>query len=182
MKALIALLLTIFGIAALTSFATAAGTVNYSYLIGTGFLCGLDSSACPDIAMAGNGDTVEITGSGTFSIHPKSVSGGGTFVHKDSSGNVIGSGTWTATELISFHSYGSGSAQGLPAVTEGGLALIRVHLVSTTGIELDAVLQVDCTLGDKIPGGAKEGVRLALQGLDFNFNKEVSGFTVFIRD
>lgn len=50
---------------------------TYEYLIGTGLLCDLDPSACPDVAMAPNGDTVEITGSGTFTIHPDSVTGGG---------------------------------------------------------------------------------------------------------
>jgi hypothetical protein len=42
------------------------------------------------------------------------------------------------------------------------------------------VLQVDCTLGNP-PTGAIEGVRLAVKG-HLNFNKEVSGFTLFIAD
>ncbi len=150
-----------------------SGAATYRYLIGTGLLCGLAPSACPDVAMAPNGDTIVLTGSGTLSIHPKSVTGGGTFVHKRGAATV-GSGTWTATQLLSFVGYGCGGA-GLPANFCGGRAIIRVHLSAG----LDAILQVDCLIGT-FPAGAIEGVRLAVPGA-LNFNKEVSGFTLFIR-
>ncbi len=163
-----------------------SGHAEYKYLIGTGLLCGLDPSACPTIAMAENGDTIEIAGEGTLSIHPKSATGSGTFAHKDSNGNILATGTWEATELLSFHSYGDGTPQGLPANFEGGLALIRVHLLPDAGGPgFDAIMQVDCLLG-KVPGengksnGVVEGIRLAVQG-GTNFNKEVSGFTLFIK-
>ncbi len=160
---------------------SAADTSNYSYLIGTGFLCDLDPSACPTISKASNGDTIEVTGSGTLSIHPKSVTGEGTFVHKDAEGDVVAEGTWTAEQLLSLHSYGSASAQGLPEELEGGLALIRVGLYVEGDKVGTATLQIDCVLGDKIPNSATEGIRLAVQSGP-NFNKEVSGFTVFIRE
>ena len=150
-----------------------SGARTYTYLLGTSFLCGLDPSACPDIARAPNGDTVTITGAGTFSIHPKSVTGGGGFVHKNAAGAVLVSGTWTATQLLAFHSFGN--QPDLPPELEGGHALIRVHL--SPGF--DAILQVDCAIG-KVPPGHGEGVRLAVQNV-LNFNEKVSGFTVFIR-
>ena len=176
--AALALMLSVLGA---SSVAADSGSANYVYLIGTEPLCGLDPSACPDVARAANGDTIDMTGSGTLSIHPKSVSGGGDFVHKDAAGNVLGSGTWTATELLSFHSYGSAAVQGLPSEFEGGKAMIRVHLSPAAGgAGFDAILRVTCLLGDKIPASAEEGVRLAVQGI-LNFNKEVSGFTLFIR-
>ncbi len=156
-----------------------AGAATYSYLIAVDPLCDLDPSACPAIARAPNGDTIEVAGSGMLSIHPKSATGSGTFVHKDPSGAVIGSGTWTATELMSFHSYGSGSAQGLPEEFFGGKAMIRIHLVAAGGFETDGVMQVDCVLGDRIPAGAMEGIRLNVPGIA-NFNREVSGFTLYI--
>ena len=157
-------------------------TINYKYLIGTVPLCGFDPTACPDISVSSNDDTIEITGEGTFSIHPKSVTGGGAFVHKNSDGDVLGSGTWEAVRLLTFRSYGSGAAQGLPSEFEGGKALMRVHLTpDSDGPGFDAILWVDCTLGDKIPTSAKEGIRLAVRGAP-NFNKEVSGFTLFIRE
>lgn len=178
----LALIVAVVGFASMAGRSVSAGeTANYSYLIGEGFLCDLDPSACPDISTASNGHTVEVTGSGTLSIHPKSVTGAGTFVHKDAEGDVLAEGTWTAEQLISFHSYGSGSVQGLPEELEGGLALIRVGLYVGGEKVSTAILQVDCLLGDKIPSGAAEGIRLAVQGAP-NFNKEVSGFTVFVRE
>ncbi|MBI4035884.1 hypothetical protein HY383_02960 [Candidatus Daviesbacteria bacterium] len=149
-----------------------AGTVNYEYHIGDNFLGVVHG---PTVVRASNGDTIEITGSGILSVHNKSVSGGGTFVHKDSSGNVLGNGTWTAVQLLSFKSYGNGVPQGTPEEFEGGLALIRVHL--SPGF--DAIMQVDCLLGNP-PAGAEEGVRLAIQGV-LNFNKEISGETLYVR-
>ena len=148
---------------------SSSGSATLQYLAGTGFLCGLEPTACPDIAMADNGDTIEITGSGTLTIHPNSVSGGGTFTHKDSSGNVLGSGTWTTQALISFNPYAV-----LPNNLAGGSALIRVHLSDG----FDAILQIDCAIG--APPGHGEGVRLNIQDV-INFNKKVSGITIYIK-
>lgn len=168
-------------VALATKTVVAMETINYHYLIGTGFLCGLDPSACPDVSKASNGDVIELIGKGTLSIYPKTVGGGGTFKHRDANGKLLAEGVWKAEQLLSFHSYGSGSVQGLPKELEGGLGLIRVGLW-VKGVKVaEGVLQVDCLLGDKIPEGAAEGVRLAVQGGP-NFNKEVSGFTVYIRD
>ncbi len=148
---------------------SASGAATFQYLAGTGFLCGLEADACPDIARADNGDTIEISGTGTLGIHPKSVSGGGTFTHKDSSGNVLESGTWTSQKLISFVPYAV-----LPNNLAGGEALIRVHLSDG----FDAILQIDCAIG--APPGHGEGVRLNIQDV-INFNKKVSGITLYIK-
>lgn len=156
-----------------TAFAD-SGARSYDYLLGTSFLCGLAPSACPDIARAPNGDTVTLAGSGTFDIHAKSVTGGGTFIHKSAAGATLAGGTWTATELLAFHSYGT--AAGLPSTFEGGQALIRVHL----SVGLDGILSVNCAIGAPPPSGQPEGVRLDVPGV-INFNKQVSGFTLFIR-
>ncbi len=158
-----------------------SGSASYAYLLGTGLVCGLPvPNACPDIAMAPNGDTVELTGSGTLSIHSKSATGGGTFTHKDPQGNVRGSGTWTTLELLSFHSFGSAAAQGFPPELFGGKALLRVHLTPTAGgAGFDAILRITCLFGNKIPAGDMEGIRLNVPGV-VNFNTEVSGLTLFI--
>ena len=175
---LIAVLVLILSVLSVGSVSADSGSATYQYLIGTGFLCSLDPSGCPDVAMADNGDTIDITGSGTLSIHPDSVSGGGTFTHHIAGGSA--SGTWTAEELLSFVSYGS-SPLFPPALTTGK-ALIRVHLVADGGSpQADAILRVTCVFpGAKVPAGADEGVRLNIQDL-LNFNTEVSGFTVFIK-
>src|SRR5919201_4697562 len=62
----------------------------------------------PNTAVAPNGDEVAITGEGVFSVHPKSVEAEGEFTHTDSLGNVLATGTWTATDLLTYQSYGCG--------------------------------------------------------------------------
>lgn len=152
-----------------------SGFRAYNYLV--------PATTPTDVAMATNGDTITIVGSGTFTIHPDAVTGAGTFVHKDSSGTVLASGTWTATQLVSFVSYGSGSLQGLPPSFEGGKAVIRVHAVVTggpdTGFEVNALLTVYCLLGSP-PAGQDEGIKLNVQDI-INFNMQDGGNTLFIR-
>jgi hypothetical protein len=159
-----------------------SGARTYDFLIASDFLCGLEPSACPAIAMAENGDTVEITGAGTFTIHPDTVHGGGSFAHKDAAGHVLFTGTWTAVEVLSFHSYGSGAVQGLPQEFEGGQLMLRVLMDpgEPGGARFPAILWVHCLLGDKIPQGSEEGIRLNVPGV-LNFQQTVSGFTLFIR-
>src|SRR5712692_339210 len=123
-------LVAVLVLAGMASGVTAAqadsGPQTFAFLAGTGpVLCALDPSACPDVARADNGDTVEITGSGMLSIHAKTVSGVGTFVHRAQDGTLRGEGTWTATDLLSFNSYGT--QPDLPPNLFGGLARIRVH-------------------------------------------------------
>lgn len=151
------------------------GVIDFPAL--DGLLCDL-GIPCPDVATASNGDTIVIEGHGTLSVHPKSVTGGGTFTHNFAEGS--GSGTWEAIELLSFKSYGSNVPGGLPASFEAGKAIIRVHLVAGE-MEAHGILTVGCLLGGPSePGGAFEGVRLNLQGGP-NFNKPDVGATLFIR-
>lgn len=152
---------------------TGGSAVSYSYLVGVRFL------ASPDVALAPNGDRVELTGQGTLALHPVSVSGSGRFTHKAPDGSVRATGTWTAIELSSFNSYGT-LPPPFPQNFEGGLAIIRVHLTPDAGgLGVDAVLEIQCLVGSP-PGGADEGVRLAVDG-GANFNRQVSGETLFIR-
>ena len=154
-------------------------SASYKYMIATGFL----EEHGPDIAMARNGDTIELMGEGTFTTNPKTITGEGTFVHKNAEGEVIGTGKWAATKLISFQSYGDGTPQGLPAEFEGGRALVKVILdPDGIGPSFEGTLKITCLLGDKIPKKAEEGIQLAVRGIPIHFNKEVGGETVFIRE
>ena|SRR2546428_535711 len=154
-----------------------SGHRDYQYLAGVQPLCDIEPSACPDIARASNGDTVELTGSGALSIHPASVTGSGDFTHKNANGDVLATGTWSALKLESFTSYGT--SPDLPPNLEGGHVVILVQLFVGGAPVHTAILQVDCAIG-KPPPGHTEGIRLAVQGA-LNFNKKVSGLTVFIR-
>jgi len=154
------------------------GPATYAYHAGDAFLAALNPAFAPDVAMAANGDRIEFVGTGTLSVFPKAVTGGGTFKHMTSAGAVVAMGTWTATELLSFQSYGGSTA--VPATFRAGLAMIRVHLTPSGGGGLDATLRISCHLpGTEIPGGFEEGIRLAVDGA-VNFNHEVSGNTLFL--
>ena len=178
---LLAIGLIVFGLLFLVRGASASAqsaTVTYTDLVGSGPLCSLAQNACPDVASAPNGDTISLAGSGTLSIHPKSVTGSGTYIHKNASGTVLDQGTWTAHQLLSFVSYGT--APPFPPTYEGGKALVSIHLSpSTGGAGFDGVLRITCLIGSP-PAGAHEGIRLDIQH-GINFNKEVSGNTLFIR-
>ncbi len=156
----------------------AKSTMTFSYLLGTGPFCELEETACPDIAMAPNGDTISIAGSGTLSVFPKSVTGGGTFTHKHADGSVAANGTWTATQLVEFLSYGDATPQGLPASFFGGKATIMVNIFVGSTLVHTAILTVHCLLGNP-PMGAHEGIRLNVQDA-VNYNQEVSGDTLFL--
>ncbi|HKO15692.1 MAG TPA: hypothetical protein VJU87_05605 [Gemmatimonadaceae bacterium] len=135
-----------------------------------------------DFTQASNGDQIELRGRGPLGIHPKSASGGGTFTHRNASGMVLGSGAWTVTELLSFQSYGPPSP-GFPVPNaSAGKAQFRVVFTPAgTTLELPGIMDVECILpGSAAPGGTIEGTRVVVPSVA-NFNKPVSGGTLFIR-
>jgi hypothetical protein len=134
----------------------------------------------PNISRASNGDTVAVTGEGTFSVHPKSVSGGGTFVHTLASGGSV-SGTWTADRLVSFVPYGCGVIFGnpLPPNFCGGRMVTTVTLTPTGGTSIKGKLTIICLIGYP-PPSSKEGIRLVVPG-HANFNKQVEGMNLFVK-
>lgn len=147
-------------------------------------------AAASNFGVAANGDRVEVTGSGTFSIHPKSVSATGSFTHRDSGGAVVGAGTWTATELLAFHSYGCGVLTfpdpdiTLPENFCGGILKLRVELETSAGT-FDGMLTVFCIIGEHAPASHTfpspgEGVTLNVPGV-INFSHTDGGMNVFIR-
>jgi len=136
-----------------------------------------------DVTEASNGDRVRLQGTGPLSIHPKSASGGGTFTHTNAAGTVLGTGTYTVTELIAFQSYGmSPLVPPLPAGATAGKAQFRVEIrPQGTTLVHEGLLDVECRLpGVDVPGGTVEGIRLVVPGVA-NFNKPVSGATIFIK-
>ena len=152
--------------------------IGFRYLVGSGFtelgqVCNLGVS-CPPAAMASNGDTIEIVGEGELNIRerngkPGSVTGGGSFIHKDATGNVLGVGTWTAKRLLRFDPFGPGV--GTPPTWEAGRVKIRVRLVDDVGgTKATGILEVGCHLpGNSGAPGTIEGARLqVLGGLNFN--------------
>ncbi len=163
-----------------------SATVSYSWHAGgpTPTAIGVLDFGAPT-AVAPNGETIQLIGSGLMSLHPKSVSGGGTYTRMDPNGNVVGSGTWTATRLKSFKPFGD-SALGvfLPGTSTGRMHL-RVTLHPESGGNIEGNMTIDCQLPDVVtPPSIIEGVRLGLTGGP-NFNKvqqdPFTGGTLFIR-
>jgi len=145
---------------------------DFKYLLGVAPIPG------PDKAEAENEDVITLTGSGTLSVHPKSVTGGGSFTHTNAAGKVLAKGTWTALDLLSFKSYGT-SFPAFPANFTGGEALIRIHLLPAgDGPGPDAILTIECLIGDP-PAGKTEGIRVAVEDGP-NFNEQAGGATLFI--
>ena len=183
-------------------------SVNYNFLIASGFLCDPnESTACPAVARAGDGETVEIAGAGTLGVTNKSVTAVGAFIDKAPNGYIVASGVWTATQLVSFESYGldpgallrdypqfrtfaplamgrgmmGGPMAGLMAgpVAAGGLAVIRIRLLPDAGTASDGLLRVNCAKG-KVPAEElSDGVRLTITAGPV-FDEQVSGRTVFL--
>jgi hypothetical protein len=140
-----------------------------------------------NVSQAANGDRVAITGEGEFQVHPKAVEAEGEFTHTDAAGTVIASGTWTATKLIAYQSYGCGVVEGdpLPPNFCGGKLKMAVVLTPDgTDLQIPAILTVFCIIGPNPPNShddeSGEGITLVVPGV-INFNKLVSGMNVYIQ-
>ena len=140
----------------------------------------------PNFGSAPNGDMITITGHADFSVNPKSAEGSGTFTHKTSTGTVVGSGTWTATELLDYQSYGCGIVFDitLPPNFCGGKVKLRVTLTTPLG-QLPATMTVICIIGPNPPNSAfgdnrSEGAMLDVPGV-INFNHTAGGDNVIIQ-
>src|SRR5438132_11644306 len=115
----------------------------------------------PNVSQASNGDRVTVTGEGEFAIHPKSATAEGRFVHTDSSGAVLATGTWTATDLLEFQPYGCGVVHNFPtpgATTPlppdfcGGAVKMTVTLTPEgTSLAIPGILTVFCIIGPNPP-------------------------------
>jgi hypothetical protein len=176
-------------------------SVNYTLAIGSGFLCDPgDSVSCPAIAKSANGDSYEISGAGMFDAHNKAVQATGTYAHKSPSGNVLDRGVWIANNLVSFDSYGAApnallhqtaplgpvllgpkrTPMALGPMPTGGVAVLRIQLLSVLGRSTTAVLQLNCALGNFPPERSVDGVRLTLGADNTEFSEEESGRVMFL--
>jgi hypothetical protein len=145
----------------------------------------------PNTSMASNGDTLALTGTGVFSTHPKSVTASGTFIHRVAGGGTF-TGTWTATQLLSFEFYGCGVIPSIgatlpPNLCGGALKMRVMFMPSGTTASLPGIITVFCVVGPQAPTPhdnptqpGEEGATAVLPGVA-NFNKIVSGMNIYIR-
>ncbi len=150
------------------------------------------------VARAATGETIQISGSGTFNLQPKSVSGSAdliaaafgpvprTFTQRDASGRVVAQGTWQLTQVLSYRSFGPATPEqiaffgGLPPGSEGGKVMIKVALFVAGMHVHDGILTIVCELG-QAPKNSEEETLLLVQDTSTNFNHAVSGDNIFIR-
>jgi hypothetical protein len=141
----------------------------------------------PNLGVAPNGDQIAISGEAEFSVNPKAVKGGGSFTHKNAAGAVQATGTWTATGLLDYQSYGCGVVFGteIPPNFCGGKVSMRVTLKTPVG-ELPGILTVICVIGPNPPnsiisnGDRSEGATLDVPGI-VNFNHSAGGDNVIVQ-
>jgi hypothetical protein len=95
-------------------------------------------------------------------------------------------GTWDATGLIEYQSYGCGVVFGEPLPSPnlcGGAVKMKVTLHTPNG-DLSGILTVICVIGDHAPGAVfgprTEGVTLDIPGV-INFNHSIEGENVYIQ-
>ncbi len=171
-------------VSALTLALFAPATAQGAHTSGT-FLLVMEA---PNFGVAANGDEVEVTGEGEFSASAKTVSASGEFVHLDAEGNVLVTGTWTATQLISFSFYG---CRFIPAIGVdtgndnfcGGALKMRVMLDTPLG-QISGIMTVFCIIGPQAPSSHNEpegeGVTLDVPGI-INFTHTAHGMNVYVR-
>jgi hypothetical protein len=135
----------------------------------------------PNVAMASNGDTLALTGMGEFSTHPKSVTASGGFTHNVAGGGTV-TGTWTATDLLSFEFYGCGVVPSIgatlpPNACGGALKLRVVFTPAGTSLTIPGIITVFCVIGPQAPpphdnptAPGEEGATAVVPGIA-NFNK-----------
>jgi len=178
MRRLILFVLALTAAAVLAPTVAVADSTSHTYLLEMGE---------PNLGVAANGDQIAITGGGQFSVNPNGVEASGQFIHTDSSGNVLAAGTWTATGLINYQSYGCGEVFGqpIPPFLCGGAVKMSVMLTPTgTSLQVPGILTVFCVIGTHVPnsvfGPLTEGVTLNVPGIQ-NFNHSVGGENDYVQ-
>ncbi len=111
------------------------------------------------------GNTILVTGSGSFDPSAGTVIGSGSFTIFNSGGAVVNRGTWKATSFVSFDSFG-GFSPGL----QGGVLNITVTLSSNAGTPVS--MAVTCRIKAP-PNTGAEGIIIG------SFTNTLAGHTLF---
>ena len=138
-------------------------------LVSIDFVKGTVSAGGRASAIAQDGSTITLTGSGTFDPgDPDDVTGGGTWT---ATGSVAGSGTYEVESLVSFISAPGAFPSGLrdlignPADASAGLAFLQIEFSN----EEHGILAVSCALPGPpaAPPSIFEGIRVSMGFVDF---------------
>jgi hypothetical protein len=150
--------------------ATAPNNESNSYL----FFLEVPNSA-QDVA----GDTLAVTGEGTFSVHPNSASGGGAYTFTGADGTTF-SGTWTVTGLVDFQPYGCGVIFGTPIPPDlcGGRLVLNVTATTPFGPQ-SGQLTIYCEIGNP-PPSSEEGITAVIPSVG-SFSRQTGGMNVYVK-
>ena len=132
-----------------------------------------------NFAGASNGESFGITGIGDLTLNPKSVCGGGEWIHNDDNGDPIASGSWEVEQLMSYLDYGPSPL--FPPFVQyihAGKSIMRIHLGEPANV--DAILTIYCILpAVQTPPSWPEGIKISIQNGGPNFNQIFQGGTFF---
>jgi hypothetical protein len=136
----------------------------------------------PTVSASSTGLTLETELEGSFNVTNRTASGDGSYAVMDGA-TVLESGTFTLTGLVAFQFYGCGEVEGieLPPDLCGGQATFGFHSTSSTGVQRDGLIVVNCQIhdpGGQAPPGTSEGVTANARGV--NFNSHVTGDNLFV--
>jgi hypothetical protein len=133
----------------------------------------------PNVSQDAAGDTLGVTGEGTWSVHPKSTNVSGAFTFTAADGTTF-SGTWTANDLVTFQPYGCGQVFGnpLPPNFCGGRVVFDVTATTPFGLQRGQ-LTVFCVIGNP-PPSVEEGIAAVIPSVG-DFSRHIHGMNHYVK-
>jgi hypothetical protein len=133
----------------------------------------------PNSAQDAAGDTLAVTGDGSFGVHPKSASGGGAYTFTAADGTTF-SGTWTVDRLVAFQPYGCGVIFGTPIPPDlcGGRVVLDVTATTPFGPQ-SGQLTIYCEIGSP-PPSTEEGITAVIPSVG-SFSRQTGGGNVYVK-
>lgn len=137
----------------------------------------------PNVSQDAAGDTLGVTGHGTWSVHPKSTDVSGAYTFTGADGTSF-SGTWTANDLVAFQPYGCGVVHFpsgdviLPPDFCGGRVVFDITATTPFGLQ-SGQLTIFCIIGNP-PPSVEEGIAAVIPSVG-DFNRQVSGMNHYVK-
>jgi hypothetical protein len=134
----------------------------------------------PNVSQDAAGDTLGVTGHGTWSVHPKSTDASGAYTFMSADGTTTFSGTWTANVLVDFQPYGCGVVLGNPLPPDfcGGRVVLAITATTPFGPQ-SGQLTIFCVIGNP-PPSVEEGIAAVVPSVG-DFNQHISGMNHYVK-
>jgi hypothetical protein len=123
----------------------------------------------PSISADQSGNTIRLTGAGTFDTGNQTVLANGSYTIRDAAGKVIEKGTYGDAQFVSFEALG-GANNGI----QGGVLDITVTVFSNSGGVITGIpMEVVCPFENGVFDEDDDGTTIG------PFTEAISGITVF---